>query len=115
MQLLCQEHLALMECMSAVLLQTYDEADLAGDGVISLEEWRTLVCNSPDVIGYMTLPVLKEVTVLYPSFIFNPRRKYERSFRGGDRSFSSSAPASGRLQAGLHSFDAIPKQRSIQV
>lgn len=62
-------------------VQTYDEADLAGDGVISLEEWRTLVCNSPDVIGYMTLPVLKEVTVLYPSFIFNPRRKYDRSRR----------------------------------
>ena len=41
--------------------QTFDEVDLAGDGVISLEEWRTMVLNGPDVIGYMTLPVLKEV------------------------------------------------------
>ncbi len=44
-------------------VQTFEEADLAGDGIISLEEWRTLVCHSPDVIGYMTLPVLKDVTV----------------------------------------------------
>ena len=42
-------------------MQTFDEVDLAGDGVISLEEWRTMVLSSPDVIGYMTLPVLKEV------------------------------------------------------
>ena len=41
--------------------QTFDEVDLAGDGVISLEEWRTMVLAGPDVIGYMTLPVLKEV------------------------------------------------------
>lgn len=64
-----------------MLTQTFEEADLAGDGIISLEEWRTLVCHSPDVIGYMTLPVLKDVTVMYPSFIFNPRRRYERSRR----------------------------------
>ena len=42
-------------------MQTFEEADLAGDGIISLDEWRTLVLSSPDVIGYMTLPVLKEV------------------------------------------------------
>lgn len=70
-----------------LLTQTFEEADLAGDGIISLEEWRTLVCHSPDVIGYMTLPVLKDVTVMYPSFIFNPRRRYERS-RRCERSFA---------------------------
>jgi hypothetical protein len=41
-------------------LQTFSEADLAGDDIISLEEWQTLVSASPNIIGYMTLPVLKE-------------------------------------------------------
>lgn len=34
---------------------------MAGDGIISLEEWHTLVINSPDIIGYMTLPILNQV------------------------------------------------------
>ena len=39
---------------------------MAGDGIISLEEWHTLVINSPDIIGYMTLPILNQVRhVLY--------------------------------------------------
>lgn len=41
-------------------VQTFEEADLAGDEIISLEEWHTLVINSPDIIGYMTLPVLNQ-------------------------------------------------------
>jgi len=100
--------------------QTFEEADLAGDGIISLEEWRTLVCHSPDVIGYMTLPVLKDVTVMYPSFIFNPRRRYDAS-RRGDKSFSSALtdPSRGhsrsRFMAGAHSFDVIPPQRARSV
>ena len=43
-------------------MQTFEEADLAGDGIISREEWHTLVINSPDVIGYMTLPVLDQAS-----------------------------------------------------
>ena len=43
-------------------MQTFEEGDLAGDGIISREEWHTLVINSPDVIGYMTLPVLDQAS-----------------------------------------------------
>ncbi|CAL8469833.1 g9375 [Coccomyxa elongata] len=107
--------------VDTIVEQTFEEADLAGDGIISLDEWRTLVCHSPDVIGYMTLPVLKDVTVMYPSFIFNPRRRYERS-RRGERSFSTRGdPSRGgapmersHLAPGTHSFDVIPPQRSIR-
>ncbi|KAK9815125.1 hypothetical protein WJX73_008177 [Symbiochloris irregularis] len=53
--------------------QTLEEADLAGDGHISLEEWQALVERSPDIIAYMTLPVLKQVTAKYPSFLFKPQ------------------------------------------
>ena len=57
------------------VLQTFKEADLAGDGHISPDEWQILVQKHPNVISYMTLPVLKELTKKYPSFIFNENRK----------------------------------------
>ena len=52
-------------------MQTIAEADLAGDGHISPSEWQSLVQRSPDIINYMTLPVLKQVTTKYPSFLFD--------------------------------------------
>mmetsp|Transcript_13970 Transcript_13970/g.42137 ORF Transcript_13970/g.42137 Transcript_13970/m.42137 type:complete len:216 (+) Transcript_13970:131-778(+) len=51
--------------------QTFEEADLAKDGRISYEEWLVLVNNNPAICSWMTLPVLKDVTLKYPSFIFN--------------------------------------------
>ena len=54
--------------------QTFREADLAGDGHISPQEWQALVASNPDIISYMTLPVLREVTTKYPSFLFNEDR-----------------------------------------
>ena len=51
--------------------QTILEADVAGDGHISPSEWQALVQQSPDIINYMTLPVLKQVTTKYPSFLFD--------------------------------------------
>ena len=45
------------------LLQTFIEADLAGDGRISPEEWFALVDSNPEVISYMTVGVLRELTV----------------------------------------------------
>lgn len=56
-------------------MQTFEEADLAGDGHISPEEWQILVKKHPKMINYMTLPVLKELTKKYPSFVFNENRK----------------------------------------
>jgi len=56
-------------------MQTFKEADLAGDGHISPDEWQILVQKHPSMINYMTLPVLKELTKKYPSFVFNENRK----------------------------------------
>ena len=58
-----------------MVMQTFEEADLAGDGHISPEEWQILVQKHPNTINYMTLPVLKELTKKYPSFVFNENRK----------------------------------------
>lgn len=57
--------------IDSIVDQTFAEADVAGDGHISSQEWQQLVQRSPDIISYMTLPVLKQVTAKYPSFLFN--------------------------------------------
>ena len=57
----------------ACMMQTFKEADLAGDGHISPEEWQILVNKNPTLINYMTLPMLKDLTKTYPSFCFAKR------------------------------------------
>ena len=58
-----------------------------------------------------------QVTVLYPSFIFNARRKYDKSMRGDPS--TSSRFAAGEVERSLHlrvgqqSFDKIPRQQAV--
>ena len=73
--LLGQKHQVSFYNKAAMPMQTFEEADLAGDGHISPEEWQILVKKHPNMIKYMTLPVLKELTKKYPSFVFNENRK----------------------------------------
>ncbi|PRW55970.1 calcineurin B 7 isoform X1 [Chlorella sorokiniana] len=47
--------------------QTFTEMDLTKDGVINPEEWLALVQRNPDVISFMTLPVLTEVCKRWPT------------------------------------------------
>ena len=75
-QLLGQKYQVSFQYRKAAMpMQTFKEADLAGDGHISPEEWQILVKKHPNMINYMTLPVLKELTKKYPSFVFNENRK----------------------------------------
>ncbi|KAK9838312.1 hypothetical protein WJX81_003861 [Elliptochloris bilobata] len=60
-----------------IVQQTFAQADTAGDGIISPQEWLDLVSGNPSIIDYMTLPVLKEVTKQYASFVFNKERRYD--------------------------------------
>lgn len=64
------------EMLAYIIEKTFEEADLAGDGHISIEEWLTLVREQPSVISYMTLPSLKDITLLYSSFVWNKERPY---------------------------------------
>lgn len=54
-----------------IIDKTFEEADLARDGRISHEEFLFLVENNPAICSFMTLPMLTDVTLKYPSFIFN--------------------------------------------
>lgn len=54
-----------------IIDQTFEEADLAKDGRISNDEWHILVKKDPTIVSFMTIPLLRDVTKRYPSFIFN--------------------------------------------
>ncbi|KAL6767376.1 hypothetical protein ACKKBF_B35040 [Auxenochlorella protothecoides x Auxenochlorella symbiontica] len=52
--------------LEAIVDATFAELDIARDGRINPEEWGALVSRTPDIISYMTLPVLRELTTRYP-------------------------------------------------
>ncbi|KAL4858026.1 Calcineurin B-like protein 8 [Chlorella vulgaris] len=55
------------QALDEIVDQTFTEMDLTKDGVINPEEWTTLVHRNPDVISFMTLPVLQDVCLRYPT------------------------------------------------
>ncbi|XP_059288006.1 calcineurin B-like protein 4 isoform X3 [Lycium ferocissimum] len=57
------------DVIEAIVDKTILEADKNGDGRIGPEEWKELVTRYPSIIKNMTLPFLKEVTQMFPSFV----------------------------------------------
>ena len=56
---------------------------------------------------------------MYPSFVFNPRRRYDPSRRGdrssrrGDSTPRTPGGGPNEFAAGVHSFDVIPPQQRV--
>ncbi|WJX90211.1 Calcineurin B-like protein 1 [Trifolium repens] len=60
-----------IETVEHIINKTFMDADLNKDGLIDRDEWRAFVIQNPTVIKYMTILHLKQVTTIFPDFIWN--------------------------------------------
>ncbi|XP_059453880.1 calcineurin B-like protein 10 [Corylus avellana] len=59
------------DLLDAIIDKTFADADCDKDGRISREEWKDFVIRNPNLLKNMTLPYLKGVTPVFPSFVLN--------------------------------------------
>ncbi|XP_022637448.1 calcineurin B-like protein 10 isoform X3 [Vigna radiata var. radiata] len=58
------------DLLEAILDKTIADVDKDSDGKISKEDWKAFVSENPSLLMNMTLPYLKDITIVFPSFLF---------------------------------------------
>jgi serine/threonine-protein phosphatase 2B regulatory subunit len=54
------------DALDKIVVDTFKQVDVTGDGKINPEEWMALVKKNPSIIRYMTLPVLADICQKFP-------------------------------------------------